>query len=73
MILEFVSLEEPDDSLAFVPDGAAVPRKGDVLHIQTAKREPFTQYVVDHVEWQLDADYNYSAIVVVRLPSGFGD
>lgn len=73
MILEFISVDEPDDSLAFIADAPGVPRKGEIFHLQTAKRTPFIEYRVDHIEWQLDADNTYSAVVVLRLPSGFGD
>jgi hypothetical protein len=73
MIVEFVLVDEPDDVLTSIYDGVAAPRKGESIHIQTEKRAPFTEYIVDRVEWQLDADDQFGAICHVRLPSGFGD
>lgn len=73
MILEFILADEPDDILTSTYDASAAPREGERVHIQTEKRQPFTEYVVDHVEWQMDADDQFGACVYVRLPSGFGD
>lgn len=72
MIVEFILVDEPDDILTSTMT-YAVPRKGEHIHIQTEKRTPFTEYVVADVEWQLDADDQFGAIIFVRLPSGFGD
>ncbi len=72
MILEFVLCDEPDDVLTSLCDAPAAPRAGETVFIQTEKRTPFTEYVVDHVDWQVDVQDGLGAIVLVRPISGFG-
>lgn len=73
MILEFILDSEPDDILTSTAHASTAPRKGERLYLQTEKRKPFTEYIVDRVEWQMDADDQFGACVFLRLPSGFGD
>lgn len=73
MILEFIPYEDTDAVLTSVFDAACAPVKGDTVYIQTEPGKPFTEYRVDNVAWQVDARSNFSAIVTVRQPSGFGD
>lgn len=73
MILEFILDTEPDGILTQLSDAPAAPREGETIFLQVEKRTPFTEYRVDHVDWQVDASDGLGAIIYVRLPSGFGD
>lgn len=73
MILEFIPYEDTDEVLTSVFDAACAPSRGDKVYLQTEAGQPFLEYRVDDVAWQVDARSNFSAIVTVRRLNGFGD
>lgn len=73
MILEFVPYEDRDEVLLSLYDVPGAPRRGETCYLQLEPGEPYLEYVIEDVEWQVTARRpdELSVIAIVRRKTGF--